>query len=159
MNNLELAGPPAPPKRSMPIFKAITNLKPRAFLFLGDTGYLPATLEEFPDTRTPGISSAISTRRFGASRTYRSCSTTACYGIYDDRDFGPVGADSPFYLGPESLVEFERYWPNPDWGTPQHAGCYSMFHFGDVDFFLLDARTFRDPGDAHKAGAMLGAAS
>jgi len=154
-----IAGPPGPTRRAMPIFKAILNTKPRAFMFLGNSGYLPETLEQFPDTHRAAIrfiSDFHSAVRREPDLTDLLCST-ACYGLYDDRDFGPVGADSHFVFGPDSLVAFERFWPNADWGTPESPGCFSTFHFGDVDFYLLDARTFRDPGDGQKGGTMLGA--
>ena len=154
-----IAGPPGPTRRPMPIFKAILDTKPRAFMFLGDTGYLPDTLEQFPDTHRAAIH-FISDFHSAVRREpdlQELLFSTACYGIYDDRDFGPVGADSHFVFAADSLIAFERFWPNSDWGTPENPGCFCAFHFGDVDFYMLDARTFRDPGDGHKPGAMLGA--
>jgi alkaline phosphatase D len=129
------------------IFKAITEAKPRAFLFLGNTGYLPATLEEFPTTRRAAfrmICDLHSRARQvpGLQELFRH---TPCYSVYNDRDFGVAGADASFVFAQESLIAFQRFWPNPDWGTPQAPGCYSLATYGDVDLFLVDVRTFRVP--------------
>ena len=51
-----------------------------------------------------------------------------------------------------ALVAFQRFWPNPDWGTPANPGCFCTFSLGDVDFFLLDARTFRSAPNAATSG-------
>ena len=64
-------------------------------------------------------------------------------GALTSRDLGPVGVDSKFVFLQESLVAFQRFWPNPDWGTPENPGCFFTCSFGDVDFFMLDTRTFR----------------
>ncbi len=149
-------GPPDPPKRSMPIFKAITKTNPRAFMFLGNTGYLPETLAEFPPVyrQTPRFFSDFQSAIRREPDLQELFRTTPTYGIYGDRDFGPVNADSRFPYTRESQVVFSEYWPNPDWGTPGNLGCYCTYSYGDVDFFLLDARKFRDPES--KPPVMLG---
>jgi alkaline phosphatase D len=168
--------PPAVPNAALrpggaPIFTAIADLKPRVFLFLGDTGFLPTKLEDFPTTRRAAYRLICDMhervrRDPDLQELFR---TTACYGIYSDRDFGPRDVDKTYVFANESLIAFQHFWPNPDWGTPASPGCFATFTFGDVDVFMLDARTFRDPpavaGDgaggaatAPAAAAMLGAA-
>jgi len=141
----------------LPIAAAITDFKPRAFFFLGNTGYLPARLDAFPTTRRAAFR-AISDLH-AAARAWPDLQplfrSTPCYGIFNDRDFGTPDADRTFIFGPESQVAFQRFWPSPDWGTPQNPGCYCTFTFGDADFFLLDVRTYRDP---HAAPAAAGSA-
>jgi alkaline phosphatase D len=146
-----LAAPrPLPPlgrPAAVPIMRHIVDLHPRAFLFLGNTGYLPAKLDAFPTARRPAyrfIADLHSAVR-QLSDLQPLLRTTPCYALFNDRDFGTAGADRTFVFGSESLVAFQRFWPNPNWGTPQHPGCYTSMTFGDVEIFLLDTRTYRDP--------------
>lgn len=130
---------------NLPIFRAIDDTKPRAFFFLGNSGLLPAKLDDFPATHRAAYRyladfQSLVRREPDLQPLFRS---TPCYAIYGERDFGPVGSDASFVFAPESILAFQRFWPNPDWGTPESPGCFSTFTFGDVDFFLLDARTFR----------------
>lgn len=145
-----------------PIFKGITEMRPRAFLFLGNSGYLPQKLEEFPTARRPAF--RLIADLHSAVRQLPDLQpllrSTPCYGIFDDRDFGTPDADSTFVFKPESLVAFQRFWANPNWGTPQFPGCYAKTTFGDVDIFLLDIRTYRDsplPSPATTQGAAVAA--
>jgi alkaline phosphatase D len=162
----------------MPLFRTIEDAKPRTFFFLGEIGRLPAKLEDYPTTHRNAYRfladfQSLMRREPDFQGLFRNM---ACYGIYGDRDFGPAaspvgatpaatratgtaaavgggGEPEPGYVfTQESLVAFERFWPNADWGTPENPGCYSKCSFGDVDFLLLDGRTFRD------RNAMLGKA-
>jgi hypothetical protein len=144
------AVPPEPPTPTyaphrLPIFRAITETNPRAFLFLGNVGILPPKLDEFPATHRAAyrfiaeFHSALR-RQPDLQPLLR---TTPCYAVFSDRDFGPADCDATYVYAPESLVAFQRFWPNSDWGTPENPGCFSTFTLGDADFFLLDARTFR----------------
>ena len=141
----------------MPIFRAIEDSKPRAFFFLGQTGQLPARLEDYPTTHRGAYRfiadfQSLIRREPDLQGLFRN---VACYAVYGDRDFGPAeakagatqaaaGAAGGYVFAQESLVAFQRFWPNADWGTPEYPGCYSKCSFGDVDFFLLDGRTYRD---------------
>jgi alkaline phosphatase D len=137
---------PVPAAHKLPIFSAVSAAKPRAFLFLGNTGYLPAKSDDFPVTHRAAyrfiadFHSAIR-REPDLQDLFRA---TPCYSTFGDRDFGPTD----FAFAQESLIAFQRFWPNPDWGTPANPGCFSTFSYGDVDFFLLDTRTFRSAPDA-----------
>ncbi|HVT81841.1 MAG TPA: alkaline phosphatase D family protein [Phycisphaerae bacterium] len=147
---------PAPaPAHKIPVFNAITNLKPRAFLFLGNTGYLPPKLDDFPAMHKPAARfladfHAAIRKEPDLQELFR---TTPIYGIYADRDYGPFTSKD---FGPESIVAFHNYWPNPDWGTPAAPGCYCTFNYGDIDFFLLDARTFRTESKPGEDARLLG---
>ncbi|MEM9160096.1 MAG: alkaline phosphatase D family protein [Verrucomicrobiota bacterium] len=44
----------------------------------------------------------------------------------------------------ESLDVFKRYWANPCYGTQDAPGAYFKYHYGGVDFFILDSYTYRD---------------
>ncbi len=44
----------------------------------------------------------------------------------------------------ESLEIFQRYWPNPAFGTEKAPGSYFLYQYGGVDFFFLDTFSYRD---------------
>jgi len=44
----------------------------------------------------------------------------------------------------ESLEIFQRYWPNPAFGTDEAPGSYFKYHYGGVDFIFLDTFSYRD---------------
>jgi alkaline phosphatase D len=64
------------------------------------------------------------------------------YAIWDDHDFGPNDAGKNYIFKNESRSIFNDYWLNPNSGE-NHEGIYTMFNYGDVDFFMLDDRFFR----------------
>jgi alkaline phosphatase D len=128
----------------MPIFKAIQTEAPHAFLFLGNNGYLPAKSDAFPTTYKEA-------RRFiwDFHRSIRNLPdlqsvlrSSAIYGMWDDGDFGPPNPDKTFIFAKESRSAFQFYWANPGSGTLEN---YYNFSIGDIDFFVLDNRMYRDP--------------
>lgn len=44
----------------------------------------------------------------------------------------------------ESLEIFQRYWPNPAFGTSEAPGSYFTYRYGGVDFIFLDTFSYRD---------------
>lgn len=129
------------------LFKAVKAVGPRTFLFLGDNGTLPAKLEEFPTTRraTFRYIAEMDSKVRKMPELQDLLRTTACYGIWGEHDFGANNADKDWIFAKESQAAFIRFWANPDWGTPENPGCYFSFTMGDADFFMLDARMYRDP--------------
>ena len=146
-------------KGGAPIFQVVDNVKPRAFLFLGNTVYLP---EPFPSFERNGVSNGRLAFRFIAD-TYSEMRklpelqtlfrTVACYGAWNDRDYGGKNSDKTWPFSEESWAAFQRFWPSPQWGIPNNQGCYYSFTLGDADFFVLDSRSNRDPAPAGGKGA------
>ncbi len=144
------------------IFDRVMDAKPRAFLFLGNSGLLPEKVEQFPVAHRAAfrfmseMDSAVR-REPGMQALLR---TTACYGIWGERDFGGLGAGKDWPFAKESQAVFQRFWSNPGWGTPDNPGCYCTFGMADADFFLLDDRMFRDAepaaGEGDSGKSMLG---
>jgi len=64
------------------------------------------------------------------------------YAIWDDHDYGPNNADKSYTLKESSRKVFTSYWGNPSYGE-DGQGIYTKLSYGDADFFLLDARSFR----------------
>ena len=129
-----------------PIFAEIEKLKPRALLFLGNTASLPSKMEDWPQTNRQAfrvITEAYSKvrREPDLQGLFRS---VPCYAVWNDLDFGLPGSDKTWIYKNEAWAAFQRFWPNPDWGTPDNPGCYYNFTIGDAEFFMLDGRMYRD---------------
>jgi alkaline phosphatase D len=73
--------------------------------------------------------------------------TGAHYAIWDDHDHGPNDSDGSFVHSGTGREVFDLFWPNPTCGVPGVPGIGTDFSHADVDFFLLDNRTYRVPGD------------
>ena len=75
----------------------------------------------------------------------RLLGTCPHYAIWDDHDYGPNDSDGSWVHKDWAAQTFGEFWPNPSHGLPDMGGqgITGMFPFHDVDFFLLDNRTFR----------------
>ncbi len=140
------------------IWHSIAKLQPRAFIFAGNSVYLPRTLAGFPYTYVHALRFILAkydeARRFGGFQPLiRTC---PIYATWDDRDFGIPHSDSGFVFSGESMIAFERYWLNPGYGSGPTVATFCHFTVGDAEFFLLDDRTFRVPAAKGKPGVMLG---
>jgi len=82
------------------------------------------------------------------------------YAIWDDHDYGPNDSDKTFALKADALRLFRQYWPNPDMGSKDSPGTWTLFRHQDAEFFLLDDRYYRDneKDAAIDAKTMFGAA-
>ena len=124
------------------IFESIRKQSPDLMLWLGDNLYLGP--EDWSSRE--GIF-----RRYAAQRALPSLQallgSVHHYAIWDDHDYGPNDANRSYPLKGVTLEAFKRYWPNPNFGLPELDGAFGLFSWSDVDFFLLDDRTFRAPGN------------
>lgn len=133
---------------AQPIFGTIAGFAPDLFVFGGDNHY----------GNTPDLQSLWWNYRWALDRPERGAllARTATLATWDDHDFvgNNTNGGSP---GKESaLLAFSQYWGNPSYGTATTPGVFSRVSYGDVDFFLLDARYYRSAeGDPN--GSILGA--
>lgn len=68
------------------------------------------------------------------------------YAIWDDHDYGPNDLGLSYHLKNTSREVFKNYWANPSYGNGKE-GIYTKLSYSDVDFFLLDDRTWRTEDD------------
>jgi len=122
------------------IFDAIANKKPDLMVWLGDNIYLRE-----PDwgSRTGFLHRYTHTR--SAPEMQRLLRSTQHCAIWDDHDFGPNDGDGSFVNAAIAREMFDLFWPNPTNGVPGVEGTTSFFSHADVDFFLMDDRSFRVP--------------
>ncbi len=129
-----------------PIWSAIADEQPDCFLFIGDNMYLPSDPAAYPKTRDEVFKLYCDTydRERRLPDMQRLLRSTVSYAIWDDHDYGPNNADRHWTWKDVALEALQTYFPN-DYGLPDAPGCYYQFSWGDIDVFMLDDRTHRDP--------------
>jgi alkaline phosphatase D len=125
------------------IFQSIAAAKPDFMVWLGDDVYY----READWTTEAGMR-----RRWAHDRALPELQpllgAVHHYAMWDDHDYGSNDSDRTFRDRATSLRVFQDYWLNPTYGTPETPGVFTRFTWGDVEFFLLDDRSFRAPDDA-----------
>lgn len=124
------------------------------FLMMGDNVYI-----DHPER--PATQKYCYYRRQSRPEYRRFSAVTPIYAIWDDHDFtynderGGSETDEPYWKR-DVLDVYMNQWSNPYYGGGEEApGCYFDFSYGDVDFFMLDCRYYReDP--KNKGASMLG---
>jgi alkaline phosphatase D len=120
------------------IFESIAKARPDMMLWLGDNTYL----READYGSRSGIMHRYShTRSLKELQPLLSCCPN--YAIWDDHDFGPNDSDRSFANKAWTNEAFDLFWANPSSGIPAVGGTGTSFTFNDIDFFLLDNRSFR----------------
>ena len=140
------------------IWSQVARFRPAAFLFIGDNNYMPGKAEGFdlPEAGAREIMSLYH-RRFRQVPGLRDIvATTPSYGIWDDHDFGPNNSDRTFKWRDLAIETFRRYWPNPYPESSDTPGVFHSFQIADVEFFMLDNRSHRDPNEAEDRSTMFG---
>lgn len=132
------------------IFNAIADQDPDLMVWLGDNIYLRE-----PDwgSRTGYLHRYTHGR--STPELQRLLRSTQHCAIWDDHDFGPNDGDASFPNSPLAREMFDLFWPNPTNGVNGVEGITTSFSHADVDFFLMDDRTFRVPVDVKTATPQL----
>lgn len=124
------------------MWDTIASHDPRAFLFLGDNVYI-----DVPEA--PGAVHEYSYyRRQSRPEFRRLVAESPAYAIWDDHDaafddvwLGPY-VDRPAWKQP-MVNSFRQNWNNPSYGSESFPGTWFSFTIGDIEFFMLDGRTYR----------------
>ncbi len=137
------------------MWTTILSRAPRAFLFLGDNVYIDTP--QVADTQRYCYYRRQSRPEFRAF-----VASTPIYAIWDDHDFGTndctsfLDIDRPAWKKPV-LDLFRQNWVNPGYGRGSAApGCWFEFSIGNVDFFMLDCRFYRQNPKKIDNPSMLG---
>ncbi len=124
------------------MWKVIKSHDLQAMMLLGDNVYI-----DLPEM--PGPFHDYTYYRRQSQPFFREMvASTPVYAIWDDHDaaiddvwLGPY-TDKPKWKMP-MLDVFLRNWNNPPSGSKDFPACWYSFKIGDVEFFLLDGRTYR----------------
>lgn len=134
------------------IFNSIADETPDLMLWLGDNIYLRE-----PDWGSLSGYQYRYTHTRGYPGLQKLLRTGAHYAIWDDHDFGPNDATGAWVNAEMAKEAFMDFWANPTYGVPGATkGISTQFQFLDVDFFLLDNRTYRELPNKKGTARMLG---
>lgn len=139
VNEPEFDRPGKPYGGNYEIFTSIYNKHPDIMLWMGDNVYLR---EADWYSRTGILHRYTHTRSLDEMQPLLA--STNNYAILDDHDFGPNDSDKSYRDSDDALDAFKLFWGNPSYGAYGNTG-YTKFEWGDVEFFMLDNRSFRDP--------------
>lgn len=139
VNETEYDRPGSPYGSNYQIFESIHEDRPDAMLWLGDNTYLR---EVDWYSKTGVIHRYTHTRSLPEMQPLLA--STHHYAIWDDHDFGPNDSDRSFIHKDLTREVFNNFWCNPTSGI-KGEGITTQFQWADIDFFLLDNRTFRAP--------------
>jgi len=144
---------------SQPIWNAVVKEKPDIFLFIGDNIYAPGRAHQYPDDKQKVR--AIFRELYAQNRQIPELQpllrSAYCFGLWDDHDYGPNNSDRTFKHKDVALEVFREFFPGT-YGLPDAPGCFQKITWGDIDIFMLDDRSFRDPNRDEKRKTMFGKA-
>lgn len=124
------------------ILAALAAQQPDMMLWLGDNTYL----READWYSRTGI-----LRRYSHTRALPELqpllAATHNYAIWDDHDYGPNDSDRGFRAKDLTAEAFRLFWGNPSFGINGQTGVTTTFEWADVQFFLMDDRTYRTPNN------------
>ncbi|MCZ6682875.1 MAG: alkaline phosphatase D family protein [Planctomycetota bacterium] len=140
------------------IWNVVAAVKPDCFLFIGDNVYLPNGRRSFPKTRpeVEALYRKYYDRQCRVAELQPVLRSTISYAIWDDHDYGTNNSDRTWKWNDVALQVLGEYFPNR-YGLPDARGCFFRFSWGDLDFFMLDDRSFRDPNTDPNRTTFLGA--
>ncbi|HUU11296.1 MAG TPA: alkaline phosphatase D family protein [Phycisphaerae bacterium] len=125
------------------MWTTLASRRPLAMLFMGDNVYIDAP-------KSPTVQRYCYYRRRSRPEFRAFAASTAAFAIWDDHDFGDDNSaggpdpDKPAWKR-AVLNVFRENWVNPSYGGGEaQPGCWFRFAIGDVDFFMLDCRYWRD---------------
>jgi alkaline phosphatase D len=134
------------------IFERMAEENPDITLWLGDNIYLRE-----PDWGSLSGYHYRYTHTRSAPEIQRLLRTGSHYAIWDDHDFGPNNACGNWVNSSIAKQAFIDFWANPTYGVPGATrGIGTQFQYLDVDFFLLDDRTYRETPNKKGTKDMLG---
>lgn len=140
-----------------PIWDAIVKEKPDCFLFIGDNIYLPNKLKEYPGTRAEVFKLYCDTydHQRQMPEMQALLRSTYSFALWDDHDFGKNNSNRKWPWKGVAREALNLYFPN-NYGLPDAKGCFYRFAWGDIDVFMTDDRSFRDPNDDPARRTFLG---
>jgi alkaline phosphatase D len=138
--------------RVQPIWQVVSSFDPELFFWIGDNIY--------GDTLDPDILREEYRRQRDVHGLQPLLHNTSHLAVWDDHDFALNNHDRTNPIKFDALEVFKQYWANPSYGLPEVPGVFFSYSYGDVDFFFIDDRFYRDPNSEpdRPEKTMLGAA-
>jgi alkaline phosphatase D len=123
--------------REQPIWSTVHAFDPALFLWIGDNVY--------GDSLYPEILREEYRRQRNVAGVQPLLRSAANLAIWDDHDYGLGNHDKRNPIKDVALEIFKTYWANPAYGSANTPGVFFRYSYGQVDFFFLDNRYYRDP--------------
>ncbi|MEE4270607.1 MAG: alkaline phosphatase D family protein [Thermoanaerobaculales bacterium] len=138
--------------RVQPIWPWVVHHEPDLFFWIGDNIY--------GDTLDPDILREEYRRQREVWGLQPLIHNTSNLAVWDDHDYGLNNHDRTNPIKEGAYEVFLDYWPNPSFGLPNVKGIFYTYTWGQVEFFVIDGRWYRDPceGPDTPEKTMLGAA-
>ncbi|RDI10412.1 putative secreted protein (Por secretion system target) [Flavobacterium sp. AG291] len=124
-------------------------------VWLGDAVYLLGlqhAMGQCPDGVDDWANKDMAFARYMFYRDFHDNLTKAMpqLAITDNHDTGPNEFNKTMPTLGEMKEIFKDWWPNPEYkSTPEGPGLFSSYKYKDVEYFLLDNRSYRDGTLAH----------
>ena len=123
--------------RVQPIWPWVVHHEPDIFFWIGDNIY--------GDTLDPDILREEYRRQREVWGLQPLIQNTSNLAVWDDHDFGLNNHDRTNPIKEGAYDVFLEYWPNPSYGLPEVKGIFYSYTWGQVEFFVIDDRWYRDP--------------
>jgi alkaline phosphatase D len=124
------------------IFSTILAEKPELMIWAGNTAHL---------RDSDWASKSGTLKRFAKARSVPELQPLLAsiphYGTWSSNDYGSAHAGKYYSYRPHAEESFNAYWPQPVEITSLD-GIATRFRRSDVDFFMLDTRSYRDDAPA-----------
>lgn len=132
------------------MFNVMANEGSDMMIWLGDATYLLGlqhAMGQCPDGVDDWANKDMAFDRYMFYRKFHDNLTKAMpqLAITDNHDLGPNEFDKTMPTIAEMREIFMDWWPNPEYNsTPEGQGLFSSYKYKDVEYFLLDNRSYRD---------------
>jgi alkaline phosphatase D len=138
--------------RIQPIWPWVAHYEPDILFWIGDNVYA--------DTLDPDIIREEYRRQRDVPALQPILHDISHLAVWDDHDYGLNNHDRTNPIKEGAYEAFLEYWANPSYGLPQVRGIFFKYTWGQVEFFFLDDRWYRDPAEApdEPGKTMLGSA-
>jgi alkaline phosphatase D len=122
--------------RLQPIWSAVDSFEPDLFLWIGDNIY--------GDSLYPEILQEEYRRQRDVDALQPVLHNVSHLAVWDDHDYGLNNHNKSNPIKESALEIFKQYWANPSYGLPDVPGVFFRYTYGQVDFFFVDDRYYRD---------------
>ena len=132
------------------MFNVMANEGSDLMVWLGDATYLLGlehAMGQCLDGTDDWANKDMAFDRYMFYRKYHDNLTMAMpqLAIPDNHDLGPNEFNKNMPTIAEMREIFMDWWPNPEYkSTPEGQGLFSSYKYKDVEYFLLDNRSYRD---------------
>jgi len=125
--------------RIQPIWPWIDHYEPDILFWIGDNVY--------SDALDPDIIREEYRRQRDVPTLQPILHNVSNLAVWDDHDYGLNNHNRTNPIKEGGYEVFQEYWANPSYGLSDVKGVFFSFTWGQVEFFFIDDRWYRDPDE------------